>query len=133
MLHALGVIAFAVLFSSGPMRLRCILVKFGGFVVIVICHLGSIRSAPSAQQHAGIPPVPGSHGMVWRGFAESSITTLVSRPLTTFSSQLGRVCRMRRFRMVVVQVRSQMVSNDNVAGHSGFEKALLHVAREVRP
>jgi hypothetical protein len=35
--------------------------------------------------------------------------------------------------MVVVQVRSQMVSNDNVPGHSRFEKILLHVAREVRP
>ena len=30
---------------------------------------------------------------------------------------------MRRFRMVVVQVRSQMVSNYNVLGHSRFEKA----------
>ena len=35
--------------------------------------------------------------------------------------------------MVVVQVRSQMVSNDNFPCHSSFEKALLHVAREVGP
>jgi hypothetical protein len=35
--------------------------------------------------------------------------------------------------MVVVQVRSQMVSNNNVPGHSRFEKALLYVARELRP
>ncbi|HXN69309.1 MAG TPA: hypothetical protein VN926_16870 [Bradyrhizobium sp.] len=35
--------------------------------------------------------------------------------------------------MVVVQVRSQMVSNYNFASHSRFEKALLHVARQVRP
>ena len=40
---------------------------------------------------------------------------------------------MRRFRMVVVQVRSQMVSNYNVIGHSRFEKILLHVARQVCP
>lgn len=64
MLHALGVIAFAVLFSGGPVRLCCIFVKFSGFVVIVICHVGSMSSAPSAQQHAGPQPVPKSHGMV---------------------------------------------------------------------
>jgi hypothetical protein len=40
---------------------------------------------------------------------------------------------MRRFRMVVVQVRSQMVSNYNFVSHSRFKKALLHVARQVRP
>ena len=40
---------------------------------------------------------------------------------------------MRRFRMVVVQVRSQMVSNYNVPGYSRLENALLHVAREVCP
>jgi hypothetical protein len=40
---------------------------------------------------------------------------------------------MRRFRMVVVQVRSQMVSNYNFAGHGRFENFLLHVARKVRP
>lgn len=40
---------------------------------------------------------------------------------------------MRRFRMVIVKVRSQMVSSNNVPAHSRFEKALLHVAREVRP
>jgi len=32
-----------------------------------------MSSAPSAQQHAGLQPVPKSHGMVWRGFAENSI------------------------------------------------------------
>jgi len=40
---------------------------------------------------------------------------------------------MRRFRMVVVQVRSQMVSDYNFPAHGRFEKALLHVSREVRP
>ena len=40
---------------------------------------------------------------------------------------------MRRFRMVIVQVRSQMVSQDNFAGHGLFEKALLHIAWKVRP
>ena len=40
---------------------------------------------------------------------------------------------MRRFRMVIVQVRSQMVSNYNVIGHSRFEKILLHVARQACP
>ena len=39
---------------------------------------------------------------------------------------------MRRFRMVVVQVRSRMVSNYNFPGHGRFEKVLLHLAREVR-
>lgn len=40
---------------------------------------------------------------------------------------------MRRFRMVIVQVRSQMVSKDDFSGHGLFEKAFLHVARQVRP
>jgi len=40
---------------------------------------------------------------------------------------------MRRFRMVVVQVQSQMVSKDNFPRHSLFEKTLLHVAWKVRP
>ncbi|MBR1215998.1 hypothetical protein [Bradyrhizobium sp. JYMT SZCCT0180] len=40
---------------------------------------------------------------------------------------------MRRFRMVVVQVRRQMFSDYNVTGHSGFEQVLLHVARKLRP
>ena len=35
--------------------------------------------------------------------------------------------------MVIVKVRSQMVSSNNVPAYSRFEKALLHVAREVRP
>ena len=73
MLHALCVIALAVLFSGGTVRLCRIFVKFSGFVMIVVCHVGSISSAPSAQQHAGLRPVPKSHGMVWCGFAESSI------------------------------------------------------------
>src|SRR3981189_419302 len=73
MLHALCVIALAMLFSGGTVRLCRIFVKFSGFVVIVVCHVGSISSAPSAQQHAGLRPVPTSHGMVWCGFAESSI------------------------------------------------------------
>jgi hypothetical protein len=35
--------------------------------------------------------------------------------------------------MVEVQVRSQMVSNDDFACHSRLEKTLLHVAGQVRP
>jgi hypothetical protein len=35
--------------------------------------------------------------------------------------------------MVVVQVRSQMVSKDNFPRHGLLEKALLHVAWKVRP
>ena len=58
MLHALCMIAFGVLFSGGPVRLCCIFVKFSGFVVIGVCHVGSISSAPSAHQHAGLQPVP---------------------------------------------------------------------------
>jgi hypothetical protein len=69
-----------VLFSGGTVRLCRIFVKFSGFVVIVVCHVGSINSAPSAQQHAGLRAVPRSHGMVWCGFAESSIKPPVSRP-----------------------------------------------------
>jgi hypothetical protein len=42
MLHALCVIALAMLFGGGPVRLCCIFVKFSGFVVIVVCHVGSI-------------------------------------------------------------------------------------------
>jgi hypothetical protein len=80
MLHALCVIALAVLFSGGTMRLCRIFVKFSGFVVIVVCHVGSISSAPSAQQHAGLRAVPKRHEMVWCGFTESSIKPPVSRP-----------------------------------------------------
>jgi hypothetical protein len=36
---------------------------------------------------------------------------------------------MRRFRMVVVQVRSQMVSNYDIPGHGCLEAIFLHVAR----
>ena len=78
MLHALSVIASAVLLSGSPVRLCCIFVKFSGFVVIVVCHVRSISSAPSAQQHAGLGAVPKSHLMVWCGFAKSSIKLPVS-------------------------------------------------------
>ena len=75
MLHALCVIAFAVLFSGGPVRLCCIFVKFSGFIVIVICHVGSMSSAPSAQQHAGLQPVPVPSGMRLEfGVARSPVT-----------------------------------------------------------
>ncbi len=40
---------------------------------------------------------------------------------------------MRRFRMVVVQVRSQVISNYRVLAYGRFEKRFLHVAREIRP
>jgi hypothetical protein len=43
MLHALRVIALAVLLSSRPMRLRRIFVKFSGLVVIAICHLRFLK------------------------------------------------------------------------------------------
>ena len=67
MLRALCVIALSVLFSGGPVRLCCIFVKFSGFVVIGVCHVGSISSAPSAQQPPGLRAVPGSHRMVCEG------------------------------------------------------------------
>ena len=35
--------------------------------------------------------------------------------------------------MVIVQVRSQMVSGYNVLGYSRFEKGRLYITREVRP
>ena len=44
-------------------------------------------------------------------------------------SQLRRLGWMRGFRMVVMQVRSQMVSNYDVLGHGCFEKIFLHLAR----
>jgi hypothetical protein len=47
--------------------------------------------------------------------------------------QPRRLSWMRRFRMMVMQVRRQMVSNDGIPGHSRFEKCLLHVAGKVRP
>jgi hypothetical protein len=53
MLHALGVIALAVLFSGSAVRLCRIVVKFGGFVVIAICHIGSVgfssQGAPTSR------------------------------------------------------------------------------------
>jgi hypothetical protein len=49
MLHALCVIAFAVLLSGSAVRLCSTFVKFGGSVVIVICQFYSFRfgSQPS--------------------------------------------------------------------------------------
>jgi hypothetical protein len=38
MFFTLGVVAFAVMFGCGSMRLSCILVVLGGFVVLVSCH-----------------------------------------------------------------------------------------------
>ena len=67
MLPALCVIALSVLFGGGPVRLCRIFVKFSGFVVIGVCHVGSIGSAPSPRQPAGLRAVPGFHGMVWEG------------------------------------------------------------------
>jgi hypothetical protein len=64
MFPALRVIAFAVLFIRSPVRLCGMFVKFSGFVVIVICHIGSVGPAPRAHQLTGIQAVPRSHGMV---------------------------------------------------------------------
>jgi hypothetical protein len=64
MFPALRVIATAVLFSGSPVRLCRIFVKFSGFVVIGICHVGSVGSAPRAQQQTEVEPVPECHGMV---------------------------------------------------------------------
>ena len=49
------------------------------------------------------------------------------------SSRLRLLYPMRRSRMVVVQVGSQMVSDDIVTGRGHFEKVFLHVAGKVRP
>jgi hypothetical protein len=35
--------------------------------------------------------------------------------------------------MVIVQARSQMVSNDEFVTHSGFEEKFLHVPGKIRP
>jgi hypothetical protein len=64
MLHALCMIALAVLISGGAVRLCSVFVKFGGFVVIVIRHVSSLNSAPSARQYARPEAVPRCHGMV---------------------------------------------------------------------
>jgi hypothetical protein len=58
MLHALCVISLAVLVSGGAVRLCSIFVKFGGFVVIAVRHMGSLNSAPSARQYARSSVVP---------------------------------------------------------------------------
>jgi hypothetical protein len=42
-------IAFAMLLSSGPMRLRRLFVKFSSFVVIGICHVQFSSSFSSSQ------------------------------------------------------------------------------------
>jgi hypothetical protein len=88
MLHALCVIAFAVLFSGSPVGLCCIFVKFSGFVVIVICHVGSLSSAPSAQQHAGLQPVPRVTEWCDKDLQKSSIKILISG-LAVDEMQLG--------------------------------------------
>ena len=147
MLPALCVIALSVLFRGGPVRLCRIFVKFSGFVVIGVCHVGSISAAPSAQQPAGLRAVPRSHGMVCEGLQNvpSNLNTVprckgdCSKARLSDDGQLAcfkltvRLCWMHRFRMVIVQVRSQVVSNYYVPSHGHFEKSLLHVAREVRP
>ena len=64
MLHALGVIALAVLISGGAVRLCRIFVKFGGFVVIVIRHF---RFLKSSSQHATIHQTLGRSRMSRNG------------------------------------------------------------------
>ena len=49
MLHALGMIALAVLFRGSPVRLSRIFMKFGGFVVIAICHVKAPWVQPSGR------------------------------------------------------------------------------------
>jgi hypothetical protein len=53
-----------VLFIRSPVRLCGMFVKFSGFVVIAICHIGSVGPAPRAHQRTAPEPVPRSHGMV---------------------------------------------------------------------
>ena len=72
--------------------------------------------------------------MILKGkVSEAGSLRMRDRSRAIASSQLRRFCRMRRFRMMIVQVRSQMVSKDDFPGHGLFEKALLHVAWKVRP
>jgi hypothetical protein len=90
MLPALYVIALSVLFSGGPVRLCRIFVKFSGFVVIGVCHVGSISSAPSAQQSAGLRAVPRSHGMVCEGL-QNVPSNLNSVPRCKVDCSKGRL------------------------------------------
>jgi len=64
MFPSLRVIAFAVLFIRSPVRLCGMFVKFSGFVVIAICHIGSVGPAPRAHQRTAPEPVPSNHGML---------------------------------------------------------------------
>jgi hypothetical protein len=66
MLHALCVIALAVLISGGAVRLCSGFVKFGGFVVIAVRH---VRFLKSSSQHATIHQTPGRSWMSRNGVA----------------------------------------------------------------
>jgi hypothetical protein len=61
---AFRMIAFAVLFIRSPVKLCGMFVKFSGFVVLGICHIGSVGPAPRAHQQTEVRGVPSSHVMV---------------------------------------------------------------------
>jgi len=67
MLHALCVIALAVLISGGAVRLCSVFVKFGGFVVIVVRHVKFLRFN---SQRATTRQTPGRSRMSRNGVAE---------------------------------------------------------------
>ena len=88
-----------------------------------------------------LPPIfeaPGSWSRANRVWTPMSLRGRARFPTEaralSVSERLRRLRWMRRFRMMVVQVRSQTISNDNVVpGHRRFEEVLLHVAGKVRP
>jgi hypothetical protein len=69
MLHALCVIALAVLISGGAVRLCSIFMKFGGFVMIVVRHVGFLKF--SSQRRTIYQTLSRSrcHGMVLPGYS----------------------------------------------------------------
>jgi hypothetical protein len=67
MLHALCVIALAVLISGGAVRLCSIFVKFGGFVVIAVRHVRFLKFSSQRKTICQTPGRSRCHGTVLPG------------------------------------------------------------------
>jgi hypothetical protein len=81
MLHALCVIALAVLISGGAVRLCSVFVKFGGFVVIAVRH---VRFLSFNSQRATTGQTLGRSRMSRNGVAGTSVVPFGLRVVACF-------------------------------------------------
>jgi hypothetical protein len=86
MLHALCVIALAVLISGGAVRLCSIFVEFGGFVVIAIRHVKFLKSS---SQRGTICQTPSRSRMSRNGVAGMRVFHLEPRTSTNHFEFMG--------------------------------------------